>query len=157
VNWPSALLVISGTIHHQEYVRPCCFYHYRFLLSFCKMGLAVDSRGACQCMYLRGKISIEINTLDHPRSQFFHFVLKISLPQLFQVSDMSAQSFILCLILAFSHIPSTTALHYKRASGSAVSLYAYGTNISGVEIFYGDGEDLISVIIFVLAIKAQQA
>jgi hypothetical protein len=48
--------------------------------------------------------------------------------------------FIIYVALALCHISSTSALYYKRAGGSETSLYAYGTNISGIEVFYGDGE-----------------
>lgn len=57
-------------------------------------------------------------------------------------------------MLALSHISSTSALYHKRATGSPTSLYAYGTNISGVNVFYGDGGYSTSAAIFGLAIKS---
>jgi hypothetical protein len=53
---------------------------------------------------------------------------------------MSLTIFVICIILALSHISSASALYYKRAGGTETNLYAYGTNISGIEVFYGDGE-----------------
>jgi hypothetical protein len=53
---------------------------------------------------------------------------------------MSLTSFVIYIALALSHISSASALYYKRAGASETSLYAYGNNISGIEIFYGDGE-----------------
>jgi hypothetical protein len=53
---------------------------------------------------------------------------------------MSLTIFVIYIILALSHISPASALYYKRATGTKTSLYAFGANISGVKVFYGDGE-----------------
>ncbi len=43
-------------------------------------------------------------------------------------------------VLALSGTSSAAAFKYKRAAGTQTSLYAYGKNISGINVFYGDGK-----------------
>jgi hypothetical protein len=58
---------------------------------------------------------------------------------------MSFRALTTFFVITLSSISSTSALYYKRAGGSESSLYAYGTNISGIEVFYGDGELPVSL------------
>ena len=58
----------------------------------------------------------------------------------FHTIAMSLTIFVIYIVLALSHISSASELYYKRAGGAENSLYAFGTNISGEKVFYGDGE-----------------